>query len=207
MRLFMTLAGVAICSSSVGIFNLAAFGVDPFQCFAQGSYLPFLKYMDYGTFYLAVSLILLAGIFVWDRHFIGIATFINMFFTGYLADYSYRFLVSVFPSVSLIQRIFMLGAALILMCLGSSLYYTADLGVSVYDAVALILAKKKMRVGDHVVPFKWIRVTSDFVCIALGAAFGKKPGIGTVITGFFMGPLIAVFNQRISEPLRYGRVR
>ena len=85
------------------------------------------------------------------------------------------------------------------MCFGSSLYFTGDLGVSTYDAVALILSEKKM------VRFQYCRVGSDFICTILGYLLGATIGIGTVVTAFFMGPIIAVFNRNISIPLRYGK--
>lgn len=203
----MTSIGVIVCSVSVGIFNIAAFGVDPFQCFAQGSHLLFSEYLGYGTYYFILSLLMLAVLFIWDKHFIGIATFVNMFFTGYIIDFSYRFLELTLPTVTVSQRFLLLLAALILMCFGSSLYYTADLGVSVYDAISLIAAKKKIRINKRIVPFKWIRVASDLVCIAAGCIFGKLPGIGTIITAFFMGPLISLFNQKISEPFLLKKSR
>jgi uncharacterized membrane protein YczE len=203
-RLIMTLIGVIVCSFSVGLFNISAFGVDPFQCFAQGSHLLFSKNLGYGTYYLIISSVMLIGVFIWDKHFIGVATFINMFFTGYIVDFSYRFLVSLLPSVTLIQRFIFLLVALVIMCFGSALYYTADLGVSVYDAISLILAKKRLSIRKQIIPFKWIRVANDFTCVILGTIFGKIPGIGTIITAFFMGPLITVFNKKIAEPFLYS---
>lgn len=204
-RILMTITGVIVCSFSVGLFNISAFGVDPFQCFAQGSHILFSKYLSYGIYYLAISLIMLLGILIWDRHFIGIATFINMFLTGYIVDFSYRFLLSMLFPVTLLQRLLLLLIALVIMCFGSSLYYTADLGVSVYDAVSLILAKKKLTIRNHVIPFKWIRVINDFICVILGTVFGNKPGIGTIITALFMGPLINEFNRKVAEPFLYGK--
>lgn len=201
----MTLTGVLTCSFSVGMFNLAAFGVDPFQCLAQGSHLPLSGHIQYGTYYLALSLVMLAIIWVWDRHYVGVATFINMFFTGYIVDYSYRLLAAAFPQPGLYVRLPMLLAAVIIMCLGSALYYTADLGVSVYDAVSLILAKKRIKIKTYTVPFKWIRVFNDLVCVSVGALFGKLPGLGTIVTAFFMGPLIVLFNRTVAEPLRYRK--
>ena len=206
-RLLMTSVGVIVCSFSVGMFNLSAFGVDPFQCFAQGSHFLFSGYLGYGTYYLIISLIMLVGIYVWDRRFIGIATFVNMFFTGYIVDYSYQLLVAVLPDPTLWQRSAMLLMALIITCFGSALYYTADLGVSVYDAISLIMAKRRMTLKGRIVPFKWIRVFNDLVCVSLGAVFGKLPGIGTLITAFFMGPLITFFNTRVAEPFLYGTAK
>lgn len=199
-RLIMTLTGVFICSFSVGIFNLAAFGVDPFQCFAQGSYLFLAQYFQYGTYYFIISLVLLIIILLWDKHYVGLATFMNMFLTGYIVDYSYRVLKTLLPEVQAASRITLLVIAVVIMCFGSALYYTADLGVSVYDAISLIEARKKITIKNYTIPFKWIRVFNDLVCVLLGTVFGKLPGIGTLITAFFMGPLITFFNTTVAEP-------
>jgi len=199
-RVLMCLLGVLICSFSVGMFNLAAFGVDPFQCFAQGSHSVFSQYMSYGTYYVIISLIMLVIIFIWDKHYINLGTFINMFLTGYIIDFSYGFLVSVFPDPSVVLRSGMLILGVLILCFGSAFYITADLGVSVYDAIALILAKKKIKIKTYVLPFKWIRVATDCLCVALGMVFGKMPGAGTLVTAFFMGPVISFLNHKAAEP-------
>ena len=87
---------------------------------------------------------------------------------------------------------------------------TADLGVSTYDAVAIVMANK-WRLGK----FKYIRICTDIVCVILGCVLfvmagnpvSKIPtiaGIGTIITAFFMGPLIDLFNEKIARPLLNG---
>ncbi len=199
-RILMCLLGVLICSFSVGMFNLAAFGVDPFQCFAQGSHTVFSQYLTYGTYYLIISVIMLVIIFIWDKHFISLGTFINMFLTGYIIDYSYRFLVSIFPDPSILQRSGLLALAVAILCFGSAFYITADLGVSVYDAIALILAKKKIKIKNYILPFKWIRVATDCLCVSFGMVFGKMPGAGTLVTAFFMGPVISLLNHKVAQP-------
>ena len=84
---------------------------------------------------------------------------------------------------------------------------TADLGVSTYDAIALVFSNK-WKLGK----FKHIRICTDIVCIILGISLyllsGGNPaqittfvGIGTVVTAFCMGPLIDWFNKKISVPL------
>lgn len=204
-RLSMTLIGVIVCAFSVGMFNLAALGVDPFQCFAQGFYKIFSVHLQYGTFYAGLSLLMLIGILIWDKHYVGMATFINLFFFGYIVEYAYRFLTGVFPELSVMQRFGMLAGAVVIMCFGSAMYYTADLGVSVYDAISLILAQKKIEMAGKVMTFKVIRVVSDLVCVIIGTVFRKTPGIGTILTAFFMGPLISFFNHTMAEPFLYGR--
>ena len=82
-RIFMSLFGVIICAISVGIFKLAALGVDPFQSLMSG--LDSLIPIEFGTLYVIVNVVLLIFSLVADRHNIGIATFINLFLLGYIS--------------------------------------------------------------------------------------------------------------------------
>ena len=76
-RIYMSLAGVIICAMSVGLFKLAALGVDPFQSLMSG--LDALIPIKFGTLYVIVNAVLLLFSIIADRHNIGIATFINLF--------------------------------------------------------------------------------------------------------------------------------
>ena len=204
-RIFMSLAGVIICAVSVGVFKLAALGVDPFQSLMSG--LDALIPIKFGTLYVIVNAILLLFSIFADRHNIGIATFINLFLLGYITQYTYEFLQKVIPDPSMIVRVICLIIGIVVICFGSALYMTADLGVSTYDAVAIVMANK-WKMGK----FKYIRICTDLVCVVLGCILfvmagnpiGKLPtiaGIGTIVTAFFMGPLIDLFNEKIAKPL------
>lgn len=81
------------------------------------------------------------------------------------------------------------------MCFAASFYFTADLGVSTYDAVALIMADKK------IVQFKFCRIGNDLICLSIGFLLNVVVGIGTLVTAFFMGPLIYYFRIKIARPL------
>lgn len=107
---------------------------------------------------------------------------------------------------SLPIRLLCLIVGIVIICFGSAFYMTADLGVSTYDAVAIVLSGKW-----KVAKFKFCRIGTDLVCIILGIAIflcgggtiGQIPtivGIGTIITAFFMGPLIEFFNDKIARP-------
>jgi len=204
-RIFMSLFGVIICAVSVGIFKIAALGVDPFQSLMSG--LDKLIPISFGTLYVIVNAVLLLFSLFADRHYIGIATFINLFLLGYITQWTYEFLQTVIVEPSMIIRLLCLLIAIVIICFGSALYMTADLGVSTYDAVALILVNKW-----HIGQFKYIRIVTDVICVLLGAGLfllggGKVAeiptiiGVGTIITAFFMGPLIEVFNQKVAIPM------
>ena len=196
-RVIMTVCGVLIAGFSVGMFNFAAFGMDPFQVLSHGIW----KHLsiDYGSFYMILNLIMLIFVFFVDRHKIGLGTFINIFLLGYVVEFSSWLFESWIPDPTLGLRIMFLIIGIVVLCFGASLYYISDLGVSTYDAVALVLSEKK------VARFQYCRIGSDIICTLVGYLLGATVGIGTLITAFFMGPLIAVFNRRISVPLRYGK--
>lgn len=200
----MSLFGVIICAISVGIFKIAALGVDPFQSLMSG--LDKLIPISFGTLYVIVNLILLTFSLLVDRHNIGIATFINLFLLGYITEYTYSFLQTIIVNPSMITRFICLIIGIVIICFGSAFYMTADLGVSTYDAVAIVLAYKW-----KLAKFKFCRIATDLVCVIAGTvifligggAFKEVPtivGIGTIITAFFMGPLIEFFNDKIARP-------
>lgn len=204
-RTAMTLFGVIICAISVGIFKIAALGVDPFQSFMAG--LDALVPIDFGTLYVIANAALLLFALIFDRHYIGIATFINLFLLGYITQFTYAFLQTVIVDPSIPVRVACLVIGVVIICFGSAFYMTADLGVSTYDAVALIIVNtwKKGK-------FQYVRIITDIVCVILGCALfimaggtiGQIPtiaGIGTIITAFFMGPLIEFFNVHIARPI------
>ena len=204
-RILMSVLGVIIGGISVGFFKLAAFGVDPFQSFMSG--MEKLIPIDFGTLYVIVNACLLLFALVFDKHYINIATMVNLFLLGYVVDFSHNTLLTIFPDASMLVRIVCFIFGFVVLCFASSLYMTADLGVSTYDAIALILTNK-WKLGK----FKYIRIATDIVCVILGAVLfiiGKGEfkdiptfiGIGTILTAFFMGPLIDFFNRKIAIPM------
>lgn len=204
-RIVMSVLGVLIGGVSVAIFKTAAFGVDPFQTFMAG--LDKMIPISFGTLYVITNVVLLSFALIFDRHYINLATFINLFLLGYVTQFTYGFLQKLLPNPSIIIRAICLIAGIVIICIGSALYMTADLGVSTYDAVALIISNTWKK-GQ----FKYIRIATDLVCVILGTVLfvlagglikdiPTIAGVGTIITAFFMGPLIEFFNEKIARPI------
>ena len=196
-RLIMTLAGVSISGVSVAFFKQAAFGVDPFQSFCNGLHqvIP----ISFGTLYMLINVAMLLVAFLCYRKYIGIATFINLFLLGYLIEFSEMAIAALFGPPTMAMRVGYIIFGMVVLCFASSLYITADLGVSTYDAVALFLTEKK------IAPFRFIRIGTDLICVAVGWIFGYLPGVGTVLTAFCMGPLISLFCDKFAKPMLYGK--
>ena len=64
--------------------------------------------------------------------------------------------------------------------------------------------------------FQYCRIGADLVCVIAGCAifliaggtWDQIPtiaGVGTVITAFFMGPLIEFFNVKVARPFLAGK--
>lgn len=203
-RIAMSLFGVIICAISVGIFKIAALGVDPFQSLMSG--LDKLIPIQFGTLYVIVNLVLLLFALIADRHYIGIATFINLFLLGYITQFTYDFLQTIIVNPSMVVRLVCLVIGIVIICFGSAFYMTANLGVSTYDAIAMVITNT-WKIGK----FQYVRICTDLVCVLAGAVLfllaggtiAQIPtiiGVGTIITAFFMGPLIEFFNVKIARP-------
>ncbi|MBQ7273837.1 MAG: hypothetical protein IJR15_00055 [Clostridiales bacterium] len=203
MRIALCLLGTILCGIAVGFFKFAAFGVDPFTSLVSG--LDMISPIEYGMLYIVINAVLLLVSLIFDRHMIGLGTIANLFLVGYLAQYSQQFLTSVLPAESLIARIVCLLLGIVGLCFSCGLYMPANMGVSTYDAIAIIMEKKW-----HIGKFKYNRIATDFVCVIIGTilyVMSGEPirsvtaivGIGTIITAFFMGPLVDFFANNFTK--------
>ena len=208
-RILMSLLGVVIGAISVGIFKIAAMGVDPFQSLMSGLYK--LIPISFGTLYVIVNVVMLTFSLIVDRSKIGLATFINLFLLGYITEFAYGFFQTLIVNPSMPVRAVCLVVGIVILCFGSALYMTADLGVSTYDAIAIALSGKW-----KIARFQYCRIATDLVCVISGVALfllgggtvGQIPtiaGVGTIVTAFFMGPLIEFFNRTVARPMLAGK--
>ncbi len=208
-RFFMSVLGVIVCGMSVGFFKRATFGIDPFQSFVTG--LNAIIPINFGTLYVIINAALLLFSLIADKHYIGLATFINLFLLGYVVQFSTDFLFSTFPEINLLQRFIFLIIGIFILSFSSSFYFTADLGVSVYDAIALIIVNTW-----HKGKFRYVRIITDLCCVILGvslfllggntiASLKSVVGLGTIITACFMGPLTDFFNVHVAQPFLRGK--
>ena len=165
-RLFMAVVGVVTCALSVGFFKQAAFGTDPFQCMCNGIDRS-IPSIGFGTLYVIICAVLLCAMLIIDRHYLGVATIINLFLTGYIAQFSEWVIHSIVGDPTMAVRIVYLVIGVVVMCFASAMYFTADLGVSTYDFIALHIAKVQSKV-----PFRFVRIGTDLICVLIGLALG-----------------------------------
>jgi len=199
-RILMTVFGVLVLGVAVGFLDYSDFGLDPFQTFAHGVglHVP----LQFGTTYMIISIIEIIVIFIVDRKKIGLGTLINLFLLGYVVDYSAKLIKIVFDGFGggMVFRIISMVIGIVLLCFCAAVYFSADMGVSTHDAVSLIISEKQNKIK-----YSWLRVINDLLCVLIGFLLGQKFGVGTIISGFFTGPLIAFFRKHVSDPMVKGK--
>ena len=172
-------------------------GADPYTCFVTGwSNLFGTSFMV--MFLICTALLLIVSLLV-GRKYLGIATVFNLLLGGTISSLTRYVLDSMIPNATMVQRAEILAVALICVGFMSALYTTAEEGVSTYDAVSLIMSEKY-----HLSAYYKCRIFTDVICIFVAVLLHATVGIGTVITGFCMGPLIQWFRKHIAEKILYG---
>ena len=197
-RILMMLIGNVILGTGAGMLRAADFGVDPYQCFVLG--IDKALKLGYGTTFVIVNAVFLVLMLILARKMLNVGTLVNMFFLGYIIDFSYSMCMKITSSPSFFVRVVYFIVSILLITFSSAVIYTADMGVSTYDWIALKTAEVQKKVS-----FKWCRVGTDLVCVIVGLVFSIIPGIGTIVTAFLLGPLVSFFRTYCSEPFLYGR--
>lgn len=195
-RIVMAIVGIVITSISVACNKLSGFGVDPFSVlmFEISKTTGF----SYQVVFLTSCAILTFIAWKMQRSLLGLATIISLTCSGAIVDTATMFLRHLVGKPGMAMRVFLMVFGLALISISSALYYTANLGVSPYDAQALTLDVKTP------VPFRFCRIGTDLICVGIGFLLGGDLGIGTILIAFCMGPFIQICREKISEPILAG---
>lgn len=198
-RILVCFVGQVITACGIAICLEGKSGVDPFTAFLQG--ISHVSGLSFAVTVPLVNIIMLILVFPFDRSIFGLGTVINFTVVGVFVDYFRPIYRSVFHvEYSLGSMLLHLAIGLPLFCLGVSMYITCDLGQCPYDGIAPSLRRKFPRLSYRV-----YRMVQDIITILVALIlirFDLSLGIialGTVIMGFFVGPIIGFFNKRVSN--------
>lgn len=181
--------GVAVCRSG-------QIGVDPFNAMCIG--ISGQLGIGLGTVFMVCQVLLLVFVIFLNKSYIGLGTIINGVFLGWLVDGITAVLRYMFPLLKnpvIGVRIFCMVIGILVLTLGISLYFTGDLGIAPYDAVGKILMERAN------FSYAVSRVLTDGFSAIIAFLFKGPIGIGTIVITCFSGPLVQIWNKKISEPL------
>ena len=194
-RIAMSLAGNLLVGIGVAIFKFSALGNDPFN--GMNMALADLFQVPYPTLQIMVNILFFAIQLLAARELIGFGTVVNIFLIGYIVNFTYGLLVRSLGSPgSFAVQIAAMVTGMLICSLGLSLYQCSEMGTAPYDALALILDRKLKKL-----PYFWCRILCDGSCALVCFLAGGIVGLGTLVSAFGFGPVIAFFNRTVSEPM------
>jgi len=197
LKALLCITGVVIIGIGVGCMRYADFGIDPYMCFMNGLHLAVFKKLGFvfGTTFAVSSSLMIVIVLIFDRSKIGLGTIAAITLTGYVSDlgvFLCNFIV-IEGTAAYVLRAGMMVCGILLVAIGSGMYFNTHVGVSPYDGIGLIITQKT---GNQNM-YRWIRIGTDLICVSMGFLMGNMPGVGTIIMAFFTGPLFAFFRNRI----------
>lgn len=197
-RICMMLFSVLLMGFGVSVFSLSDLGVDPFT--AMNMAISAKIGLSFGFYQMLVNGVLLCFVLLCSKKLVNLGTVFNMIGVGYVCEFFTGLYARFVPAPAFLPvKMLLMVVGVLLLSLAASLYFTASLGVSPYDAMGFVLNEKTR------VQYKWCRVITDILCTGIAFLFAGPVGIGTVVTAFCMGPIVSFFNKAVSEKLLYAR--
>lgn len=191
------LIGNICIGMGVGIFKLSGLGNDPFSAMAL-SMIAILN-IRYSTFLLLINIGLFLIEFLLGQKFVGVGTFANWFFVGYVVEFTIWLGSTYVPEPSsLMLRILYVAIGVLIVSTGLSLYQTSNAGIAPFDSMALILDDRLSKV-----PYFWCRMIIDGICALICLFTGGLLGFGTFVSVFCLGPIVHFLNNKVSQKLIY----
>ena len=193
-RIIGMVVGIVIIGLGIALFKQSHLGNDSIS--ALNMRISELLGVSLGLENVCINILFFLLEFAFGRKYIGLGTFVNGIFMGYIVTAFYDPIAAAFgPVESLPMQLVWLVIAVPVTALGVSLYQTADLVIAPYDYPSLSLR-------DYTpFPYFGCRVFTDAVCALLCWLLGGLVGLGTLVCAFCLGPFVQFFNGLISERL------
>lgn len=194
-RSVASIIGITCISIGAALSESMQMGLDPFTAINRGA--SELLGFSLGNYQLVVNLIILAIVFFMKKSLLGWGTIYNMVLIGYQVDFFKSLIENMVDAgeMGYMIRIAITILAILIFTFGVALYMDSDLGVSPYDAITPLITD---RTGWKYSP---VRIAQDIVVVITAFFLGGPVGVSTFITGFFAGPLIEFFSNKVTEPL------
>jgi len=188
--------GNVLLGIAVGFLRIAQLGTDPFATMNIG--VSSKLGLSLGVYQVIFNVVLFTLMLIKARHLIGFGTLVNMVILGFISDFVVALLEpDKISEMNIVVQILLLTVGVIITAIGLSLYMSAELGISPYDALPLMIEG----MTNNKISFKFARMIVDSTAVVIGLAFGAVVGIGTLIVALSLGPLVAYFNMKLSKPI------
>ena len=202
-RMAIMFMSILLMGFAVSVFSYSGMGVDPFT--ALNMSISAKLGISFGFLQMCVNGVVLVLVALTADRLINVGTIVNMVGVGYVCEFFTSIYNQFLPQEnSFAVRLVLMALGVFLLSLSASLYFNCNVGVSPYDALGFVMEEKTK------LKYRWCRVVTDLICTGVAFLLGGPIGIGTVVTAFFMGPVISFCDNSISKKVlqaKYNFVR
>ena len=184
----LTIVAVFFMAVGIEMFLISNMGADSVSVFVQGLQFVMQKLFDPATKYGTASLLfngvfLVIGLFVSRKH-IFVGTIITTFFLGRICNLIEPTMRAILPAeMDFVFRLLLAIAGQLVLCIGIGLQIATRFGQGAPNAVLFAISDL---VG---IPFKYIRIIFEAICVVAGWLMGGVVGLGTLICVVTTGPI------------------
>ena len=191
-RMAIMFMSILLMGFAVSVFSYSGMGVDPFT--ALNMSISAKLGISFGFLQMCVNGVVLVLVALTADRLINVGTIVNMVGVGYVCEFFTSIYNQVLPKENpFAVRLVLMALGVFLLSLSASLYFNCNVGVSPYDALGFVMEEKTK------LKYRWCRVVTDLICTGVAFLLGGPIGIGTVVTAFFMGPVISFCDNSISK--------
>ena len=199
-RIAIMFMSILLMGFAVSVFSYSGMGVDPFT--ALNMSISAKLGISFGFLQMCVNGLVLVLVALTADRLINVGTIVNMVGVGYVCEFFTSIYNQFLPKENpFAVRLVLMALGVFLLSLSASLYFNCNVGVSPYDALGFVMEEKIK------VKYRWCRVATDLICTLVAFLLGGPIGIGTVVTAFFMGPVISFCDHTISKKVLQARYR
>ena len=177
-KVIFAAVGILLVGTGVAFNARAALGNDPIGIIYDGvRNAANLTAEQLGMTSNIVNIVLLILVFLADRHYVNLGTFIYLIPYGFAVDLGGK------------------GAFIgcLLLYVGVAMFITMDMGVDPFTGVVLVLRDRL-----HM-EYRKIKVIFDLCMMVLGFVLGGKLGVITILTAITAGPCIQAFSGLLKK--------
>lgn len=198
-KILFAAAGILLVGTGVAFNASAALGNDPIGIVYDGvRNAAGLSAQQLGMTSNVVNIVLMVLVFLADRRYVNIGTFIYMIPYGFAVDLGGSLYPLIFKQQTLPYQIAGAFVGCLLLYVGVAMFITMDMGVDPFTGVVLVLRDKLK------IEYQKVKVVFDLCMMALGFFLGGKLGVITILTAVTAGPCIQAFSNGWKRLLRCG---
>lgn len=196
-RLVLAFVGILLVGTGVAFNAAAALGNDPVGIVYDGiRNVANLSAEQLGVASNLVNMALVILVFLLDRRYVNIGTFIYIVPYGFVVSFGGKLYHTLFQTQILPFQIAGAAMGCLLLYTGVAMFITADIGLDPFTGVVMVIRDK---VGKE---YKVVKVCFDVGCIILGFLLGGKLGVITILTALTAGPVIQFLSEIIGKAVK-----